>query len=91
MPYDETTKRGAQLIRVQVIEQVMQQRGITQYKLAQKTGINKSILSKWWNGKQDLKLTDFIKILGALGIVLEFSVKENIDDPVDGFNYEHLN
>lgn len=64
------------IIQKELIRPRMEELGISIYRLAELTNINRSHLGRWLKGNQDITLTKFIDILYALGINPEFVLKE---------------
>jgi transcriptional regulator with XRE-family HTH domain len=56
--------------------QLLDQKGITPYKVAKDTGISQGTLSDWKRGKCKPKLDKLIKIAEYLGVPLEDFIKE---------------
>lgn len=75
------SKSAVQIIQSKCILPRMQEKNITQYKLAQLTGISKGMLSLWFAGKSDISLTNFLSILKALEINPLFAPKEMSEIP----------
>ena len=48
--------------------------GFTQKQMAEKAGINKSLVSKVENGYSDIKISSLVKMFSVLGLSLGFSV-----------------
>lgn len=66
------------------IREVMSQKGITQNKLAELTGINQSVISQFGK-KNSINRNHLIKIVNALGItdikqILDFKVTDELED-----------
>lgn len=66
------------------IREVMSQKGITQTKLAELTGINQSVISQFGK-KNSINRNHLIKIVNALGItdikqILNFKVTDELED-----------
>lgn len=66
------------------IREVMSQKGITQTKLAELTGINQSVISQFGK-KNSINRNHLIKIVNALGItnikqILDFKVTDELED-----------
>lgn len=53
--------------------------GFSQMQLAEKVGINKSLISKIENGFSDVKLSSLVKIFSALGLSLDFTLNRNME------------
>ena len=66
------------------IREVMSQKGITQTKLAELTGINQSVISQFGK-KNSINRNHLIKIVNALGItdikqILDFKLSNELED-----------
>ena len=66
------------------IREVMSQKGITQTKLAELTGINQSVISQFGK-KNSINRNHLIKIVNALGItdikqILDFKITDELED-----------
>ena len=53
------------------LQEIMKEKGVSQYQLAKITGISASTLSDNFLNKKDMSLTNFLKILEALEITFE--------------------
>ena len=51
-----------------VVENRMAEKGITRYRLAQLTEINRSTIGRWLDGETSISVNNYLKILGALEI-----------------------
>jgi transcriptional regulator with XRE-family HTH domain len=51
---------------MQQIKQIMQQKGVTPYRLSKITGIAQSTLSRWLSGKQKPLKENYDKVVEAL-------------------------
>jgi transcriptional regulator with XRE-family HTH domain len=58
--------------------QLLNEKGITPYRLAQDTGISQTTLCDWKSGKSKPKLDKLIKIANYLNVSLEELIKEEI-------------
>lgn len=65
--FDNSADFGKQII-FNFIKERMKEKKITQYKLAQLTGIPENTLSQNFNNLSEMSLSNFLKILGALEI-----------------------
>ena len=65
--FDNSADFGKQMI-FNFIKERMKEKKITQYKLAQLTGIPENTLSQNFNNLSEMSLSNFLKILGALEI-----------------------
>ncbi len=65
--FDNSAQMGKQMF-FNYIQERMEERQITQYRLAQLTGVPESVLSKNFTGHSEMSVLTFLKILGALEI-----------------------
>ena len=65
--YDNSANFGKQLI-FKHIKLIMEEKGITMYKLSKLTGISESVLSMNFREETQMTLLNFLKICGALNI-----------------------
>lgn len=57
----------------QIIEQARKEAGMTQTELAEKTGTNKSYISRVESGKTEPKVSTFYRIVSAMGLTVELT------------------
>lgn len=50
------------------IQSRMEKKGISMYRLAQLTDLNRTTIARWLDGEMGISLANFLKILGALEI-----------------------
>lgn len=50
------------------IEDRMEEKGITRYRLQQLTDLNRTTIARWLNGETSISFNNYLKILGALEI-----------------------
>ena len=74
------SKDAITIMQTKMIIPRMNERGISQYRLAQLTGLAESTLSRWFSGKIGLSLENFLKVLTALEINIHLVPKEA--DPI---------
>lgn len=60
----------------EIFERLLNEKGITMYRLAKETGISTATLSDWKNGRSKPKLDKLLKICSYLGIELSVLIKE---------------
>lgn len=65
--YDNSANFGKQLI-LKHLKLIMEEKGITMYKLSKLTGISESVLSMNFREETQMTLLNFLKICGALNI-----------------------
>ena len=65
--YDNSANFGKQLI-LKHLKLIMEEKGITMYKLSKLTGISESVLSLNFREETQMTLLNFLKICGALNI-----------------------
>ena len=53
------------------IQTLMQLHGISAYRLAKLTGLSESTLSRWLNGKSDIRLSNYKKIAKAIEKIIK--------------------
>ena len=75
--FDNSADFGKQMI-FNFIKERMKEKKITQYKLAQLTGIPENTLSQNFNNLSEMSLSNFLKILGALELN-PFLIPKEID------------
>ena len=61
----------------QTIKQVRQERNLTQEELGELVGVKKAQISKIENSATDARFTTILKVFGALGAKVNFSVELN--------------
>lgn len=72
----DAAKIAIRIIQTQMILPRMQEKGISQYELAKRTGIANSTVTRWFNGQLDISSEKFIKILTALELNIHIVPKE---------------
>lgn len=65
--YNMASQEAEKMIR-KFIQERMEEKEISQYKLAQLTDLAESTLSRWMKGESNISLINFLKVLGALEI-----------------------
>ena len=55
----------------EIFVQLLQEKGISAYKLSRETGISQGLISEYKSGKKLPTLQNFIKIADALGVSLD--------------------
>ncbi len=58
---------------VERLKEFRHQVGLTQKELSQKTGLDKTFISRVENGKVDIQLSTFLRILNGLGKSMQFT------------------
>jgi len=61
------------LIWAEKLKELRKETNLSQQKLAEKTGLKKSFISRIENGKVDIQLSTFLKILNGLGKSIQFA------------------
>lgn len=61
------------LIWAEKLKELRKQTSLSQQALAEKTGLKKSFISRIENGKVDIQLSTFLKILHGLGKSIQFA------------------
>jgi len=68
----------------EILEQLLKERGITAYRLAQETGVTTATLTGWKQGKYTPKQDKLQKIADYFGVTIDYlmgNVKEEVLDP----------
>lgn len=81
-------KLANQLIITKLIKPRMEERGLTIYALGKISGVNRSIIGRWFSGEMNITLNNLMKIISALDINIQFVYKEDDSLP---YNYIHEN
>jgi len=58
-------------------DKLLEEKGITPYRVAKEIGISPVVFTDWKNGKSTPKLDKLIKIANYLGVTLEELIKED--------------
>lgn len=74
--FKQAAIRGQQIIIEKMIRTRMLEKKMTAYSLSKHSGISEATLSRWLSGQQNITLTVFLAICGALDITY-FEVKES--------------
>lgn len=65
--YNIASHEDEKMIR-KFIESIMNEKGITRYRLQQLTDLNRTTIARWLDGETSISLGNFLKVLGALEI-----------------------
>ena len=81
--YNMSAAEAEKMIRMN-IENRMEEKGITRYRLQNLTGLNRTTIARWLDGETSISLGNFLKVVGALGLSLQFrpeNERQVIADP----------
>jgi len=73
----------------EVIDTLLEQEGMTRYRLAKKLGVNESLLSRAYNGKSDPGFNEISRWLSDLGYT--FTITADGDTPINNANVYDIN
>jgi len=72
----DAAKTAIRIIQTQMILPRMQEKGISQYELAKRTGLATSSITRWFKGEMGISSENLIKILTALELNIHIIPKE---------------
>jgi len=72
----DTSKTAIRILQTQMILPRMQEKGISQYELAKRTGLATSSITRWFRGEMVISSENLIKILKALDLNIHIVPKE---------------
>jgi len=81
----DAAKTAIRIIQTQMILPRMQEKGISQYELAKRTGLAASSITRWFKGEMGISSENLIKILTALELNIHIIPKE-----LDKIKYKNL-
>lgn len=65
--FNMSANEGEKMIQ-KFIEDRMEEKGVTRYRLAQLTKVNRSTIGRWLDGETSISFNNYLKILGALEV-----------------------
>ena len=65
--FNMSATESEKMIR-KLVEDRMEEKGITRYRLQQLTGLNRTTIGRWLDGETSISFNNYLKILGALEI-----------------------